>query len=151
MKMERKAGQQPPPNIVYDDSVILFDGACKLCNAWVNFIIEKDSQRLFKLCAVQSEEGQSVLAHFNLPTKHFDTMLYIHQHRLSIKSDAFLAVISQLGYPYKVFKILQILPLSVRDWVYDRIALNRYALFGKYQVCQLPDLDHQQRFINNEQ
>ena len=53
-----------PPNIGMADKVILFDGVCKLCNAWSNFIIQHDHQRAFKLCSVQSNEGQKILKHF---------------------------------------------------------------------------------------
>ena len=66
-----------PPYITENDCVILFDGVCKLCNAWSQFIIKYDTQQLFKLCSVQSPEGQSILKHFNMPTDHFDTMLYV--------------------------------------------------------------------------
>ncbi|MBL4866166.1 MAG: hypothetical protein JKY67_07305 [Pseudomonadales bacterium] len=30
-----------PPNVNSEDCVILFDGVCKLCNAWSNFIKAK--------------------------------------------------------------------------------------------------------------
>ncbi len=50
------------------DKVILFDGVCKLCNAWSNFIIKNDKHRFFKLCSVQSEECQAILLHFVVAT-----------------------------------------------------------------------------------
>ncbi|BFM02156.1 hypothetical protein Psyaliredsea_08030 [Psychrobacter alimentarius] len=66
-----------PPYISASDKVILFDGVCKLCNAWSNFIIKHDKYRLFKLCSVQSEEGQAILLHFGLPIDSYETMLYV--------------------------------------------------------------------------
>ncbi len=33
-----------PPNVSITDQVILFDGMCKLCNAWSNFIIKHDHE-----------------------------------------------------------------------------------------------------------
>jgi predicted DCC family thiol-disulfide oxidoreductase YuxK len=36
----------------------------------------------------------------------------------------------------------------LRDWLYDRIALNRYQLFGKYDTCVIPSADHLSRYLN---
>jgi predicted DCC family thiol-disulfide oxidoreductase YuxK len=69
-----------PPNVGKNDGVILFDDVCKLCNRWSLFIIKHDKQQRFKLCSVQSPEGQSILKHFEMPTDHFDTMLYVEDN-----------------------------------------------------------------------
>ena len=53
-----------PPHLEEDDKAILFDGVCKLCNAWSNFIISHDKNHHFKLASVQSKEGQEILAYF---------------------------------------------------------------------------------------
>ena len=139
-----------PPNIQSSDKVILFDGVCKLCNAWSHFIIKNDSKRNFKLCSVQSSEGQEILKHFNFSTKHFETMLYVEGDRCYQKSDAFFKVMFILGMPWCLACIFKILPKPLRDWLYDRIALNRYALFGKYDFCSLPTADHENRYISEK-
>ena len=46
---------------VAEAPVILFDGVCKLCSAWANFIIEHDTEHRFRLCSVQSAAGQRLL------------------------------------------------------------------------------------------
>ena len=136
-----------PPNIQENDKVILFDGVCKLCNAWSNFIIKNDKNHNFKLCSVQSNEGQKILKHFNFPTEYFETMLYVEGNHYYQKSDAFFKIIYLLGFPWCLPYIFKILPKALRDWLYDRIALNRYALFGKYDFCSLPTPDHENRYI----
>jgi len=40
-----------------------------------------------------------------------------------------------------------LIPRALRDWLYNRIALNRYALFGQTQSCLLPTPDHQKHFL----
>ncbi|WP_344796664.1 thiol-disulfide oxidoreductase DCC family protein [Litoribacillus peritrichatus] len=136
-----------PPYMSENDKVILFDGVCKLCNFWSGFIIKHDTQNIFKLASVQSPEGQSILAYFNYPTDRFDTMLYIEGSKAYQQSDAFLNVVSQLGLPWKLFSVFKCLPAFIRNWGYDRIALNRYFLFGKYDHCILPSAEHQSRFL----
>lgn len=140
-----------PPNIGVSDKVILFDGVCKLCNAWSNFIIKHDRQRVFKLCSVQSKEGKQILLHFGLPSESYETMLYVEGNQSFQKSEAFFQIMTQLGYPWKIVCIFKVIPKWLRDWMYDRIALNRYSLFGKYDYCTLPSPDHEARFLDADQ
>ncbi|MCJ8322235.1 MAG: DCC1-like thiol-disulfide oxidoreductase family protein [Colwellia sp.] len=135
-----------PPNVGVSDCVILFDGVCKLCNTWCQFIIKVDTQQRFKLCSVQSPEGQKILNHFEMPTDHFEmptdhfeTMLLVEGNQSFDKSDAFLNVVNKLGFPWRLLYLGKIIPKGIRNWLYDRIALNRYYLFGKYDTCILPN------------
>ena len=139
-----------PPNVAENDCVILFDGVCKLCNVWTQFIVKVDTQQRFKLCSVQSPEGQIILTHFKMPTDHFDTMLYVEGNQVFDKSDAFLNVVKQLGLPWRLFYLFKILPKGIRNWLYDRIALNRYYLFGKYDTCMLPSEENENRFLKSD-
>ena len=139
-----------PPNVDINDCVILFDGICKLCNAWSKFIIKYDNRQRFKLCSVQSPEGQSILAHFNMPTDYFDTMLYVEGNHYFDKSDAFLNVVNKLGFPWRILYVFKIIPTAIRNWLYDRIALNRYSLFGKYDSCMMPNKENDDRFLKNK-
>jgi len=129
------------------DKVILFDGVCKLCNAWSRFIIRFDKHKVFKLSSVQSTKGQMILKYFNLPLDNFETMLYVEQGVAYSKSNAFLNIIKQLPYPFRLLIYTRILPVKLRDWIYDRIALNRYKLFGKHQQCVIPDENLKNRFL----
>jgi predicted DCC family thiol-disulfide oxidoreductase YuxK len=136
-----------PPGIDPNDQIIMFDGVCKLCNRWSWFIIRCDKQRRFKLCAVQSEQGQKVLQALGYPLDHFETMLLVQGEQTLEKSNAFLAIVTQLPFPWPLIAAGKIVPRVIRDWCYDRIALNRYKLFGKYDHCMLAAPDHEQRFL----
>jgi predicted DCC family thiol-disulfide oxidoreductase YuxK len=136
-----------PPLVGPDDKLILFDGVCKLCNAWSNFIIKYDIDHQFKLASVQSTEGQAILKHFGYPTDFYDTMLVVEGNQSFEKSEAFFAVMRKLRFPWRLIMIFKILPLAIRDWLYLRVALNRYKLFGKYDYCTLPSADHEYRFL----
>ena len=41
-----------------------------------------------------------------------------------------------------------ILPVFLRDWVYDVIAKNRYRWFGKREACMVPSPEIQARFLD---
>jgi predicted DCC family thiol-disulfide oxidoreductase YuxK len=94
-----------PPNISSTDQVILFDGVCKLCNAWSNFIIKHDQKHVFKLCSVQSEEGQKILKHYSLPTDVYESMIYVEGDTFYQQSDAFFQVIAKLGFPWRMMSV----------------------------------------------
>lgn len=144
-----KNADELPPHLGSHDSVILFDGVCKLCNAWSNFIIRYDIDKKFKLASVQSEEGQDILRHFGYPTDVYETMLVVEGARCYEKSEAFFAVVRKLRFPWKILLCFRLLPLSLRDWLYLRIALNRYRWFGRYDYCSLPDPDHESRYLKS--
>ena len=98
---------------------------------------------------MQSAEGQAILAWFGLPTDAFETMAYVEGEALFVRSDAVLRIVAQLPGAWRWLAWLRILPRALRDWCYDRIALNRYRLFGRYDSCLLPDPDHQGRFLDS--
>ncbi len=132
-----------------DDKVVLFDGVCRLCNGWSRFLLRHDKQAVFKLCTVQSPEGQAILQWFGLPTDSFETMLLVDQGTAHTKSDAFLHIMRQLPMPWSFLAALRILPQGVRNWCYDRVALNRYRLFGRYEQCMVPTPDAMKRFLGH--
>lgn len=138
-----------PPHIQAGDRVVLFDGVCRLCNGWAKFLIRHDQERRFRLCSVQSAEGQAILAWFALPTDAFETMAYVEGETLFVRSDAVLRIVAQLPGAWSLLAVLRFLPRVLRDWCYDRIARNRYRLFGRYDSCLLPDADHQRRFLDS--
>lgn len=137
----------PAPLLQPGEAVLLFDGVCKLCNGWAKFLIRHDRDHRVRLAAVQSPEGQVLLAWAGLPLDQFDTMAVIRDRHFWVRSDAFFEVVGLLPDRWRVAKLLRIFPRWLRDWAYDRIAQNRYRLFGKHDVCLLPAPDHEQRFL----
>lgn len=138
-----------PPAIAAGERVVLFDGVCKLCNGWAKFLIRHDRQRLFRLASVKSAQGQALLVCYGLPTERFDTMALIDEAGLHVRSDALLRILAQLPRPWRALACLRLIPRPLRDWCYDRIALNRYRLFGRHAVCLLPTADHAERFLHD--
>lgn len=138
-----------PPGLAAGERVVLFDGVCRLCNGWAKFLIRHDRQHRFRLASVQSPQGQALLAWYGLPTDHFDTMALIDDGRLRVRSDALLRILAELPMPWRLLPVLRLVPAPLRDWCYDRIALNRYRLFGRHELCLLPAADHDGRFLHD--
>ncbi len=118
-----------------EQSVILFDGVCLLCNGAVDFIRQRDVDRSFQYLAIQSKEGEAFLEAHGKP-KGLDTILLFKDDTFYDKSDAVLEICRSLPY-WKVLIIFKVLPRFLRDGVYDLIAKYRYKIFGKSDECRI--------------
>ncbi len=127
--------------------IIVFDGVCRLCNAWCRFLIRYDHAHRFRLTPAQSTTGQAILRHFDRPTQTLNSLLYVEHGKAYDKSDAVIRILGQLGWPWRLATLGRLCPSPVRNWLYDRIAANRYRLFGRYRTCTLPEADDRTRFI----
>ncbi len=131
-----------------NSGLIVFDGVCVLCNGFVQFVLRYDKAAHFKFLTAQSERGEALYAQLGLKHGDYDTNLVFLDGKLYQKLDAFLAVMQQLGWPWRVFMPVKYLPQQVKDWLYDRIARNRYQLFGKRERCMVPDPSVKLRFLD---
>ncbi len=127
--------------------IILFDGVCNLCNFTVNFIIDHDSNAKFKFAALQSDVGKNLLSQHQMPILELNSVILIQDGKVYQKSTAALEIAKQLDGFWSHLYIFKWIPVSIRDWVYDRIAQNRYKLFGKKETCRIPTKELQQRFL----
>ncbi len=127
--------------------IILFDGVCNFCNFWVNFIIDRDKDDIFKFAALQSEAGQKLLNKFNLKTEDFDTFILIDSEIYFTKSTAALKIARKLNYPVKVLYYFIFIPKFLRDLIYSLIAINRYKFFGKRDICRVPTENEKKNFL----
>ena len=128
--------------------IILFDGVCNFCNFWVNFIIDRDKDDIFKFAVLQSEVGQKLLNIFNLKTEDFDTFVLIDGEIYFTKSTAALKIARKLNYPVKVLYYFIFIPKFLRDLIYSLIAMNRYKIFGKRDICRLPSENEKEKFLD---
>lgn len=136
-------------SIIQQYDIVLFDEICVLCNGWAKFLIQYDRHAQFKLASVQSALGQEILKYYAMPTDHFDTMLVIKNAQVYSESTAFLKVIEELGIPFSCLKIAYFIPKFIRDFLYRKIALNRYRLFGTTDQCLLPSHENKKHFLDS--
>jgi predicted DCC family thiol-disulfide oxidoreductase YuxK len=128
--------------------IILFDGVCNLCNKSVQRVLKNDAKNLFHFAALQSDAGQRLLKENNFPTENFGSFILLQQGKVYIKSTAALVVAKQLSGPIKLLYGFIIVPLFIRDFVYDIIAKNRYKWFGSRDECMVPTPALKAKFLN---
>ena len=129
-------------------SIILFDGVCNLCNASVNFVIKHDKKAQFLFASFQSDAAKEIMLHFNLKNLNLDSIVLIEGGKIYEKSTAILRIIRLLDGGFKLLYFFRVIPKSIRDWLYNAIAKNRYRLFGKRESCVIPSLDLKNRFLD---
>jgi len=127
--------------------VIVFDGVCNFCNAFVNFVLDRDPHGLFKFGTLQSLPAQEILRQFQLSTEDYETFLLIEQGKLFTKSTAAIKILRHLGIPWSLFGVLMIIPRQIRDPFYDLVARHRYQWMGKSDSCRVPTEEDQKRFV----
>ena len=110
--------------------VLLFDSGCKLCNNSIKFVTKGDPQQKIKQIALQSTEGQEILA-LHPYLQDVNSIILIVNDKVFIESDAILQIAQHLSFPYKLLVAGIIVPKKWRDTMYRWIAKNRYKWFGK--------------------
>ena len=129
------------------DNLVIFDGVCNLCEASVNFIIRHDKDGVFRFVPSQSELGGALQRQYGVNTTGLDTVVLIHDGHLFTESDAGVRIAATFDGPWRLLGLVRWVPRPLRDWVYQRIANNRYAWFGRKDVCLMPTPDLRRRFL----
>ena len=127
--------------------VVLFDGVCNLCNAWVQFLIERDPDAIFRFAPLQSAAAEQLLADAGYEGEVLDSVVLVENGRYYAKSDAVLQVARRLGGIYRLFALSRVVPTRLRNLVYDFIAARRYGWFGKRDQCLVPSPEVRERFL----
>jgi predicted DCC family thiol-disulfide oxidoreductase YuxK len=135
--------------------ILLYDGVCGLCNRFVQFILRRDRNAIFRFASLQSPLAARILARHAVNPTALDTVYVVLDHDLPnesllSRSDAAAFVLKQLGGPWRpTASRLQVLPKFLRDAAYNSVARHRYHIFGRFEVCTLPrDPDHT-RFLDH--
>jgi predicted DCC family thiol-disulfide oxidoreductase YuxK len=131
---------------------VLYDGVCGLCNRLLQFLLKHDRAEVFAFAALQSDAGKMMVSRSGGDPDDLTSFYVVADFRTArarvlTRSDAAVFVASQLGWPWRLLRMARWLPASVRNWLYDLVARNRYRIFGRYDRCLLPGPEHQCRFV----
>jgi len=136
----------PQPADDLPDGLILFDGVCMLCSGMVHFVLPRDRESRFRFVAIQTEAGKTLAGRFGIDPANPETVAVTRGGQTLFKSDCAIAIGRALpGWGW--VSILGVIPRPLRDFLYDRVARNRYRLFGKRDVCLVPTPEVRARFI----
>lgn len=129
-----------------EGAVWLYDGVCVLCSGGVRYTLRHERDHAIRFVAIQSREGRELAMRHGIDPDEPESFLFIERGRALAKSDGVLALIAHLNGPVRLLLAGHGLPKSLRDWLYDRVARNRYRIFGRKTACEMPDPAQRQRF-----
>ena len=118
------------------DLIIVFDGFCILCNNYVRWISKRN---LSKNIFFTNFDSQFIKKNYpNL--KLGDTIFVItHKNQILKRSEAIKYCLKSVSLNENLKFLINKSPNFVLDYLYRLIASNRYRLFGKSEVCSIPD------------
>jgi predicted DCC family thiol-disulfide oxidoreductase YuxK len=130
-----------------DRPIIIFDGFCALCTGWAEFVLHHDTALKYRLLSAQSDLGRALYLHYGLDPEDYETNILIQDGVAWFKSEGSIRMAEGLGFPWSLARVLRILPVPVRDALYEFIARNRLKFFGRRATCYVPDEKFSKRFI----
>ena len=97
---------------------------------------------------MQSEQGKALLRWAGMPEENISTIVYIDGHQHWLRAQAVFRVMQHLPAPWRGLAVLRHFPDAISNFAYDRIALNRYKLFGRYSSQHAIQPDYPGRFLH---
>ena len=127
--------------------IILFDGVCNFCNRTINTILKHDQDAYFQFAASQSNAAIDIMQAFKIEQIAIASVILIDNEKVFTKTDAVIQIARHLkGWP-RLFRFIKFIPKPIRDFGYDLIAKNRYAIFGERETCRIPEESIRHRFL----
>ncbi len=125
----------------FDDSgpVTVMDGECALCSTGARLIARFDRLGEFRICRAQTSLGKSLFIHYGLSPDDPESWLYIADGQAYTSLDGIIRAGYRLGGVGRLLQVLRLAPRGLQDWLYRKLARNRYRLFGRADLCSIPD------------
>ena len=133
-------------------SVVLYDGVCGLCNRLNQFLLKRDRHDRFRFASLQSDVAVRLLQRHGTDALDLDTVYVVVNYgqpneSLLSRSDAILHVLQRLGGIWAFAAAGKMVPKALRNAFYKIVATNRYRVFGKYDVCLMPEERYKGKFL----
>ncbi|MBB4103170.1 thiol-disulfide oxidoreductase DCC family protein [Allorhizobium borbori] len=133
----------------FDDSspIAVMDAECAICSWGAKMIHQLDRSGTVRICPVQSPLGAALLRHYGLEPTNPASWLFIDEGRAYTDFDAVLHAGRVFGGWGRLTLVLRLLPRRLRDKLYIWLARNRYAIFGRADLCGTPDPSFRKRLL----
>jgi predicted DCC family thiol-disulfide oxidoreductase YuxK len=113
--------------------VVFFDGDCSICSRLVKFLLKRS--RKLQVVSLQSDIAKTVLNQNYTAILALNTMVLFENETFYLKSTAVLRIFRKMHGAWPLLSIFRIIPLFVRDKLYDIVARNRHKWFGNCETC----------------
>jgi predicted DCC family thiol-disulfide oxidoreductase YuxK len=135
------------PSFADDRPIIVFDGHCAFCSGWAGIVLRRDRHGQLRLLRAQSPLGVALYSHYGLNPVDYETNILLAEGCVWLKSEGTIRMAEALGMPWSVAAGFRVLPLPLRDALYDLVARNRFRIGGRRAVCYAPPAEFRDRFV----
>lgn len=130
--------------------ILLYDGLCGFCNTSVQFILGHETRHSLRFAALQGKFAAEVRQRH--PQLHeVDSLVWVEgegaNERVTVRSAAALKAVNYLGGLWRLYLVFGLVPVPVRDGLYNLFARHRHRFFGRYGSCPVPTADVRGRFL----
>jgi len=126
-------------------AVLLYDGTCGFCSGTVRFILDHEREHTLRFASLDSRYAMTVFAaHPELAG--VDSLVWVDGGTALVRSSGALRVGTYLGGPWRMAAALRVVPVALRDWVYDLVARHRHRMAGS--ACFVPSAEERRRFLD---
>ena len=124
--------------------IIVFDGFCVLCNNYVRWVSKRNPNKNIYFTNFDSDYIKNNYPKLNLG----DTVFIITEgDQILERSQAIKYCLKHVKLNYFLKTIIKLSPNFILDIFYRLIAKNRYFLFGKLDVCSIPNDVNQENIL----
>lgn len=128
-------------------NIVFFDGNCVFCETSIRQIMRIDSAQRIRYAPLQGATAIDLLPLELRQEANLSSLVYLDPNkRRFTKSEAFFEILRNIGGAWKLLLAFRILPLRLRDSVYDAIAKRRRSLIPK-KSCPLPSEAQKARIL----
>lgn len=128
--------------------VCVMDAECALCSFGARMIHRLDRDQTIRILPIQSPRGAQVLELFGLVAANPETWLFSDGQVIWSGLEAMITLGAQCGGWGHALAPLRLLPSGVRRGLYGAVARNRYRLFGRADMCAVPDAGLRARILS---
>lgn len=125
----------------------VMDAHCALCARGARWIARADRAEAFRIIPLQSPLGRALMQHYGMDADDPTSWLFLDDGVPHTSLHAFTRVARRLGGLWHIARLLNLMPRALQDPIYRLVARNRIRLFGRADLCAMPDPDVQKRLL----
>lgn len=134
--------------------ILFYDGECRFCNRWVQWVVDRDKNRLFRFAALESDFYNDMQAYLNIEKsvnsiaiiEIKDLKLNKRLAKLKYRSEAVTLLFAKLQSDAFLYKLLKVTPKFISNFIYSCVAGLRRFL--PVPDCRIYSNEEKELFLN---
>lgn len=135
--------------------ILLYDGDCRFCNRWVQWVVDRDVDSLFRFAALESFFSEGLHNYLNIERRvnsiaiiEINDLLLINKDtQFKYKSEAVECLFVNLSPNALLYKLMRVVPGFIADFAYNCVAAIRKIL--PVTNCRLYTSEERKLFLND--